>query len=607
MCGIVGLINCDNVVPKVVRALEMLEYRGYDSAGIAALGTAGIERRRSVGRIANLADLIDDAPVSGRTAIGHTRWATHGRPSEANAHPHAAPKVAVVHNGIIENHAELRRELQARGYRFESETDSEVIPKLIHEAMATGAGPEEATRKALAQLHGTFAVCAVFEGHDGMLVAGRKGSPLVVGVTDDGAAVASDILALAPFTRDAVELENGDVAVLHCGSLTVWDDEGHVVLRPRRELPPESALVTRDGHDHFMRKEILEQPSTLTATLAQFLDASGTGLHFPTLPVDLAAARRLVIVACGTSSYSGEAAKHWFEHIAGLRTEVEIASEFRNRAPLFEPSDIVLVISQSGETADTLAALREVKRLGVQTVGLVNVAHSAIAREVDAVLLTKAGTEIGVASTKAFSAQLMALACLAVHAARVRGRIDAAREAELVAELATAPGLVARALDLDGHLKCLAAEIATAHCTVFLGRGTGLALAREGALKLEETAYIPSLGIAAGELKHGPIALIDERVPVVALVQRDATLEKTLANLHEVAARGGKVIAVGDAAAIGQASDVAHATVELPVCGELATAMVQAVPMQLLAYHTAVACGCDVDKPRNLAKSVTVE
>ena len=607
MCGIVGLLNGHDVVPSVVESLRRLEYRGYDSAGIAAVTSGGLVRRRAQGRIDRLSAALRSDPIAGTTAIGHTRWATHGRPSEANAHPHMAPRVAVVHNGIVENHAELRRELAARGWAFESETDTEVIPKLIAEGLADGLGPVPATRRALARLKGSFALCALFEGASDLMVAARLGSPLVVGVGPDMGGVASDALALAAWAEEAIDLEDGDLAVVRRGALDLTGFDLAPVRRPGRRVPDLAQAVDLGGHAHFMAKEIFEQPATIAATLDSVVDDNGR-IQFPPLPVDLAALDRLVIVACGTSAFAAETARPLFAELAGLPVEIEIASEFGPRAANLRRGEAVLAVSQSGETADTLSAIRAAKARGVPTMGIVNVGHSAIAREVDQALLTHAGPEIGVASTKAFTAQVALLSALAVAAGLARGVLDAARAAALTAEIARAPGLVAAGLPAwDRAAAGLAPALVAAPCVLFMGRGPAAALAREGALKLKETSYIPAEGIAAGELKHGTLALVDERVPVVVIALPDASLPKTLSNLQEVAARGGRVILVGDRVAAAAVGDRLAGWLELPEAGRLTAVLMAAVPLQLLAYHVAVCRGSDVDKPRNLAKSVTVE
>ena len=608
MCGIVGIVGRESVADGLVEALRRLEYRGYDSAGVATLEHGRLERRRAEGKLSNLQIKLSQAPLSGAIGIGHTRWATHGRPNETNAHPHATERLAVVHNGIIENFRELKEELQATGARFESDTDTEVVARLVDHLMAQGHGPVEAVAAALPRLRGAFALGFLFAGEEDFLIGARHGAPLAIGFGRGETYLGSDALALAPFTDEITYLEEGDWAILTRDGAEIRDIDGAVVKRPRQRIATQAYLVDKGNPRHFMAKEIHEQPEVVGRTLAHYVDMAGGRIALPgELPFDFAKLSRLSITACGTAFYAGLVAKYWFETIARLPVEIDVASETRYREPPLEPGGLTLVISQSGETADTLASLRYAKAQGQHTLSVVNVPTSTIARESSAVMPTLAGPEIGVASTKAFSCQLTVLLCLAIAAGRARGTLDAGRERALVDALITVPGLMAESVTLEPQVEALSREIAKARDVLYLGRGTSYPMALEGALKLKEISYIHAEGYAAGELKHGPIALIDESVPVIVIAPHDAIFEKTVSNMQEVAARGGKIILVGDARGAGAAGLDTLATLTMPDVDPVVAPIVYAVPVQLIAYHTAVFMGKDVDQPRNLAKSVTVE
>ncbi|NYS25112.1 glutamine--fructose-6-phosphate transaminase (isomerizing) [Rhodobacteraceae bacterium 2376] len=606
MCGIVGVLGTHEVSPQILDALKRLEYRGYDSAGIATLNGGNLERRRAVGKLVNLSDLLVHEPLPGKAGIGHTRWATHGAPTVANAHPHAAGPVAVVHNGIIENHRSLREELTAAGVRFASETDTETIVQLTAQHLAQGLDPVEAARATLARLEGAFALAFLFQDQEDLLIGARRGSPLAVGHGEGEVYLGSDAIALAPMTDRITYLEEGDMAVLQRGAVTVYDADNRRANRAVTHIRLDNLRVDKAGHRHFMAKEIAEQPSVLRGALEFY---SGPGDEAPCLPegVDFAAAGRVVLVACGTAYYAAQVAKYWFEQIAGIAVECDIASEFRYRNPVLGPRDVAIFISQSGETADTLAALRHVQGRVGQVLSVVNVPTSTIARESDVALPIHAGPEIGVASTKAFTAQLLVLALLALRAGRDTGRLDADTLAAHLRDLAALPGFMAQALDRGEALRDIAAELGEARDVLFLGRGPMYPLALEGALKLKEISYIHAEGHASGELKHGPIALIDQHVPVVVMAPRDALFDKTMSNVAEVMARQGQVILLSDRAGLAEAGPgIAHG-LAMPAVPDLLAPIVYAVPAQLLAYHAAVYRGTDVDQPRNLAKSVTVE
>jgi glucosamine--fructose-6-phosphate aminotransferase (isomerizing) len=597
MCGIVAILGRHEVAPLILEALKRLEYRGYDSAGIATLHDGHLHRRRAVGKLVALSDLLVRDPIRGQAGIGHTRWATHGQPTERNAHPHQAGGVAVVHNGIIENYRQLRTELESEGVAFATETDTEIVVQLCNRELRRGLAPVEATRATLARLEGAFALCFLFEGEDDLLVAARRGSPLAVGEGDGEVYVGSDALALAPFTHRIVYLEEGDVAVLTRETTSIFDAAGRPAHRDVVHVPLENVYAEKGPYKHFMAKEMHEQPQVIADALEFYLSPGRETVALPA-ELDFSECERIVLVACGTAHYACHVAKYWFEAVARLPVDIEVASEFRYREPPLGPGTLGIFVSQSGETADTLAALRYVRGEGGRVISIVNVETSTIARESDLALPILAGPEIGVASTKAFTCQLTVLAALAIAAARQCGRIDAADEARLVGALASVPGLVARAL---------ARELARARDVLFLGRGALFPLALEGALKLKEISYIHAEGYAAGELKHGPIALIDEEVPVIVLAPSDSLFDKTVSNMQEVMARDGKVLLVSDAAGLAHAGHGTWAQLQMPATDPFVAPIVYAAPAQLLAYHAAVLKGTDVDQPRNLAKSVTVE
>ncbi len=606
MCGIVGILGRHEVAPLILEALKRLEYRGYDSAGVATLHAGRLGRRVALGKLIALSDTLVRDPIRGFAGIGHTRWATHGAPSEANAHPHVAGRVAVVHNGIIENFRDLRAELQAEGRVFGSETDTEVVAHLADRALGSGGDPLAAVRATLERLEGAFALVFLFEGRDDLMIAARKGSPLAVGFGDGEMYVGSDALALGPMTHRIAYLEEGDLALVTRTGAEVFDAAGRPVSREIVSTPLESISVERGPYKHFMAKEIHEQPTAVAGALGHYLNAERTGVVVPG-GLDFAGVERVTLVACGTAHYACHVAKYWFERLARLSVEIEVASEFRYREPPVGAGSLGIFVSQSGETADTLAALRYMRAEGAAIVAVVNVATSTIARESDFALPILAGPEIGVASTKAFTCQLTVLAALAVAAGRARARIDAAEEARLAGILGSLPGLLAQALALEPAIAEIARDIARARDVLFLGRGAMYPLALEGALKLKEISYIHAEGYAAGELKHGPIALVDEDVPVVALAPSDALFGKTVSNIQEVMARGGRVALISDAAGVARGGDGVTHALALPACDPFAAPILYAVPVQLLAYHAAVLKGTDVDQPRNLAKSVTVE
>jgi glutamine---fructose-6-phosphate transaminase (isomerizing) len=607
MCGIVGVIGERPAAPLLLEALRRLEYRGYDSAGLAALVDGRLERRRAPGKLDRLAARLEEDPLGGTVGIGHTRWATHGAPTEANAHPHVGGGVAVVHNGIIENHRALRAELEAEGRYFATQTDTEVVPHLIGAGLERGLEPEAAALAAVRRLEGAFALAIVFEGRDDLLVVARRGSPLAVGYGDGEMFVGSDAMALAPLTRRIQYLEEGDVAFLTRAGARVLDARDRPAERPIVQTALSGALIGKGNHRHFMEKEIFEQPAVLGDTLRAFADPATHRIALPELPFDLATLPRLAITACGTAAYAGLVGKYWFEQLAGLPVDWDIASEFRYREPPLAPGQAGLFISQSGETADTLAALHHVKALGHPTLAVVNAPESSVAREAEGTLRTLAGPEIGVASTKAFTTQLATLACLALAAARARGRIGAAREEALTQALDELPARVQQVLARDEAFREIAEHLAKARDVLYVGRGTSYAIALEGALKLKEISYIHAEAYAAGELKHGPIALVDESVPVIVVAPRDRLFEKTASNLQEIAARGGRIVLFSDEEGCAELAGHAWRSVALPACDPFVSPILYAVPVQLLAYHTAVAKGTDVDQPRNLAKSVTVE
>ncbi len=608
MCGIIGILGSGEVAPQILAGLKRLEYRGYDSAGIATLCDGRLDRRRAPGKLGNLDKALSATPLSGRAGIGHTRWATHGAPNETNAHPHATERVAVVHNGIIENFAELRRELENTGAKFESETDAEVCPQLITHYLETeNCAPVEAFKKAISRMRGAFAFAAIFSGEDDLMICGRKGSPLAIGRGDNEMYLGSDAYALAPFTNRVTYLEEGDWAVLTRTSIDIRDESGAKVKRAEVISAASQGLVDKEGHRHFMAKEIHEQPEVIAHTISRYVDPSAKTLRLPEGAFDFAKLDRLTISACGTAYYAGLVAKYWFERWARLPIEIDVASELRYRDVPWTKNGGALFISQSGETADTLAALREARSNGQQIATVVNVAESSIARESDIIFPMAAGPEIGVASTKAFTCQLVSLACIAIAAGRARGALSADEEQELVGGLLEIPRLVSEALKESDKIEAIARDIAKATGVFYIGRGVSYPMALEGALKLKEISYIHAEGYAAGELKHGPIALIDENLPIAVIAPLDAHFEKTVSNMQEVMARDGKALMISCKDGIARAGAGAWAVIETPKTHPMLAPIVYAVPIQLLAYYTATTKGTDVDQPRNLAKSVTVE
>ena len=607
MCGIVGIIGHDDVAPRLLDGLKRLEYRGYDSAGIATLSNGRIERRRASGKLNNLSGELEAAPLQGAIGIAHTRWATHGGPTTNNAHPHATAEVAVVHNGIIENFKPLRDMLVARGRVFTSETDTEVVAHLISEQVEAGLSPIDAVREVLPELRGAFALAILFRSHPDLLIGARLGSPLVVGIGEGETYLGSDALALASLTQRVVYLEEGDWVVCTREEVRIFDQDNEPVERAVTLSGVDGELVSKGNHRHFMIKEIYEQPIVVAQTLRSYLRRIDETLTLPIPDFDLSGIKRVTIVACGTSFYAGMIAKYWFEQFAHVPVDLDVASEFRYRAPVIEPDGLALFISQSGETADTLAALRHAREEGQKIAVVVNVPTSSMAREADLVLPTHAGPEIGVASTKAFTCQLAVLAALAANLARAKGRMTQEDEQGVVRHLAEAPAALNAALAYEETIQTVAAEIAAARDILYLGRGTDYPLALEGALKLKEISYIHAEGYAAGEMKHGPIALIDEKVPVIVIAPSGPLFEKTVSNMQEVQARGGKVVLISDYDGIEAAGAGCLATITMPKVHPLIAPLVYSVPIQLLAYHVAVTKGTDVDQPRNLAKSVTVE
>ncbi len=609
MCGIVGIAGTRDAAPVILEALKRLEYRGYDSAGIATLVDGQIDRRRSPGKLTKLDEVLRAHPLRGHTGIGHTRWATHGAPTETNAHPHASGRVAIVHNGIIENFRELRAELIKKGHKFESQTDSEVCAHLVTDYLDQGNSPAEAAMKAVAQLSGAYSLAMIFKGEDGLLIGARKGSPLAVGYGEHEAYLGSDAFALAPFTNKVAYLEEGDVVIVRGPNVIFYDSASRPANREVKITSASSALVDKGGKRHFMAKEIAEQPEVIGHTLAHYLDPAGPKVQIDIkgLTDALKNATRLTISACGTAFYAGLVGKYWFEKLARLHCEADVASELRYRNPVYPKDGVALFISQSGETADTLAALRDAKAHGQTTIAVVNVPESSIAREADIVLPTFAGPEIGVASTKAFTCQLAALASIAIAAGRARGILSVEEEKKLCTALLETPRHIVEFLKQEPKVEALGLEIAKARDVLYFGRGQNFPLALEGALKLKEISYIHAEGYAAGEMKHGPIALIDEDVPIIVIAPHDATFEKTVSNMQEAMARGGKVALISDARGVASAGAEAWQTITVPDADPFITPLVYAVPIQLLAYYAAVAKGTDVDQPRNLAKSVTVE
>jgi glutamine---fructose-6-phosphate transaminase (isomerizing) len=606
MCGIVGILGNKPVAGDLVDALRRLEYRGYDSAGIATVENGTLDRRRAEGKLKNLEQRLVSEPLQGSVGIGHTRWATHGRPTEINAHPHMSARVSVVHNGIIENFAELKKMLAAKGHKFETDTDTEVVVHLIADEMLAGSKPVQATKKALAHLQGAFALAIIFAGEDDLMIGARQGSPLAIGHGQGEMYLGSDAIALAPFTSEITYLEEGDWAVLTRKGATIYDRAGKPVERPRVKSVASSLLVDKGNHRHFMAKEIHEQPEVISHTLANYIDFGKGRVSLPDLGVDPAGISRISISACGTAYYAGLVGKYWFERYARIPVEIDIASEFRYREPPLAEGGLAIFVSQSGETADTLATLRYCKSKGQSIASIVNVRTSTIARESNAILPTLAGPEIGVASTKALTCQLSVLACLAIGLGRARGVLSEAKEQELVRALGEVPRHISTILRGEAHYEKLAHTLSKAQDVLYLGRGVSYPIALEGALKLKEISYIHAEGYAAGELKHGPIALIDEKVPVVVVAPEDDLFDKTLSNMQEVAARGGQIVLVSDAGAE-RSGCALEAHLPMPTAHPFTNPLLYAVPMQLMAYHTAVLMGTDVDQPRNLAKSVTVE
>jgi glucosamine--fructose-6-phosphate aminotransferase (isomerizing) len=605
MCGIIGIVGTKPVAERLIDSLKRLEYRGYDSAGIATIVDGRLDRRREAGKISGLEAVLAAEPLSGQTGIGHTRWATHGAPTTRNAHPHVAGRVAVVHNGIIENFAELKRELIAAGRVFESDTDTEVVAQLIDAELNAGLTPLAAMKAALDRLEGAFAIAVLIKGDDDLVMGARRGPPLVVGYGDGEMYIGTDAMAVGPFTQRVAYLDEGDyVAIDHKGA-RIFDASGAPVERPVVTVPASAALVEKGNYRHFMEKEIHDQPDAVQHTLSSYIDPIA-GVAGAPGGFDFAAIERLQIVACGTASYAGMIGRYLFERLAGLPCDVEFPSEFRYREPAVTPKTLAVGISQSGETADTLAALRWCKAKGLQTAAVVNSHGSTMAREVDLFWPTNAGPEVAVASTKAFTAQVSALTALAIAAARQRGRIDAAEESRLVGILMEAPRLLAEAIFDEDMIHTLALDISRARDVLYFGRGAMYPLALEGALKLKEISYIHAEGYAAGELKHGPIALVDEQTPIIVIAPSDDLFDKTMSNMSEVIARGGRVIMITDAEGAARAPDAVR-TIVAPTCDSLIAPLVLAAPIQLLAYHVAVQKGADVDQPRNLAKSVTVE
>ncbi|MCC7348787.1 MAG: glutamine--fructose-6-phosphate transaminase (isomerizing) [Variibacter sp.] len=608
MCGIVGMLGREPVAIELVDALKRLEYRGYDSAGVATLEGGRLTRQRAEGKLRNLEAKLHRDPLKGTIGIGHTRWATHGRPSESNAHPHATERLAVVHNGIIENFRELREELEEGGVVFGSETDTEVVAHLVTRELNNGRSPAEAVGAALPRLRGAFALAFLFDGEEDLLIGARKGSPLAIGYGDGEMYLGSDAIALAPFTDTVSYLEDGDSVVMSRSGAEIRDAAGSKVERERHKAPASSFLVDKGNHRHFMAKEIHEQPEVVGHTLAHYVDMAAERIRLPvSLPFDFQALDRISMSACGTAYYAGLVAKYWFERFARLPVEIDVASEFRYREAPLGRNGLSIFVSQSGETADTLATLRYARANRQHVLSVVNVPTSTIARESDVVLPTLAGPEIGVASTKAFTCQLAVLASIAIAAGRARGVLSADDEHNLTRALIEVPRLMAETLKLEPAIEQLARELARSRDVLYLGRGTSYPLALEGALKLKEISYIHAEGYAAGELKHGPIALIDETIPVIVIAPHDRVFEKTVSNMQEVAARGGRIILVTDPQGAREAHVEPVVKLALPEMAATVTPLVYAIPVQLIAYHTAVVMGTDVDQPRNLAKSVTVE
>jgi len=607
MCGIVGILGNHEASPILLDALKRLEYRGYDSSGIATINDGVLERRREIGKLVNLADKLVHKPLKGKIGIGHTRWATHGGPTVANAHPQKTGKVAVVHNGIIENFKKLRDELISDGAVFQSETDTETVAQLCMSFISNGDKPAIAAKKTLDRLEGAYALCFLFHDNDNLLIAARKGSPLAIGHGNGEMFVGSDAIALAPMTNQVTYLEEGDLALITRESLEIYDFDGRAIERNRQTLDLNAQNVAKGNHKHFMAKEIAEQPSVLADAIQQNLNSARNKLEIPSLALDFRSINRITLVACGTAFLACNVAKYWFEKIARISIDLDVASEFRYREPPVEKNNLAIVVSQSGETADTLAALRYCNKNGMKTLGIVNVDESTISREASLALQIHAGPEIGVASTKAFTCQLTTLYFLAIKAAKDKGSINSNQEAKLIKSILQLPSMIVDALSLEAEIKQTAQDLSKASNAIFLGRGAMYPLASEGALKLKEISYIHAEGYASGELKHGPIALVDENMPVVVLAPRDELFEKTVSNMHEVMARGGKVLLITDAEGADEAQEGTWKTIIMPNIPNDLAPILYSIPIQLLAYHTAVYKGTDVDQPRNLAKSVTVE
>ena len=607
MCGIIGIVGESDVAERLVDGLRRMEYRGYDSAGICTIFDGQLIRRRAPGKLFNLVTELARDPAPGHTGIAHTRWATHGAPTAANAHPHATSELALVHNGIIENFKHLREALTARGRKFESDTDTEVVAHLVSELVEAGAEPADAVRQVLPQLRGAFALAIAFRRYPDMLIGARLGSPLVVGYGDGETYLGSDALALAPLTQQITYLDEGDWVIITREGAQIFDADNQPVTREITTSGASAVAIEKGPYRHFMQKEIFEQPTVVAQTLRSYIRQVDQTVALPQFDFDLSSINRVTIVACGTSYYAGMVAKYWFEQFARLPADIDFASEFRYREPVLEPGGLALFISQSGETADTLAALKHCKAHGQTIAVVVNVPTSSMAREADLLLPTHAGPEIGVASTKAFTCQLAVLAALAAHLAVKRGKMSRADETDIVSQLLEVPATLNAALAHDDEIAAMAHLIAPARDVLYLGRGQDYPLALEGALKLKEISYIHAEGYASGEMKHGPIALIDEAVPVIVIAPSGPLFEKTVSNMQEVRARGGKIVLISDAAGLAEAGDGCMATIEMPTVHPLIAPLVYAVPVQLLAYHVAVAKGTDVDQPRNLAKSVTVE
>ncbi|MDC0145920.1 glutamine--fructose-6-phosphate transaminase (isomerizing) [Amylibacter sp.] len=607
MCGIVGILGNHEASPILIDALKRLEYRGYDSSGIATINDGVLERRREIGKLVNLADKLVHQPLKGKIGIGHTRWATHGSPTLANAHPQKTGKVAVVHNGIIENFKKLRDELISNGANFQSETDTETIAQLCMSFIDGGDDPKIAAKKTLARLEGAYALCFLFHGYDNLLIAARKGSPLAIGHGNGEMFVGSDAIALAPMTNQVTYLEEGDWAVITRESLEIRDTNGTKIKRSKQTLDLNTQNVAKGNHKHFMAKEIAEQPSVLADAIQHNLNTSRDKLEISDLELDFKNINRITLVACGTAFLACNVAKYWFEKIARISIDLDVASEFRYREPPVEKNNLAIFVSQSGETADTLAALRYCNKNKMKTLGIVNVDESTIAREASMSMQIHAGPEIGVASTKAFSCQLSILYFLVIKAAKEKGIIENNQEAELVKSILQLPSIIVDALSLESEIKLAAQELSKATNAIFLGRGAMYPLALEGALKLKEISYIHAEGYASGELKHGPIALVDENMPVIVLAPKDELFDKTVSNMHEVMARGGKVLLITDTEGASEAQEGTWKTIIMPKISNDLAPILYSIPAQLLAYHTAVSKGTDVDQPRNLAKSVTVE